>query len=128
MVQRPHSTHKPLPPPVRQRSRRLEKKLRIGAFQEVGFPVSIRLNPALSSKACDEFWDAFLGELIGPRGLAYGGREEGFVMRFGSGSATEADRAAVSDWLQARPGVERVVVGPLEDAWYAPAPARGRKT
>jgi uncharacterized protein YggL (DUF469 family) len=24
-------------------------------------------------------------------------------MRFGSGSATEADRAAVRDWLQARP-------------------------
>ncbi|MCO5975425.1 YggL family protein [Ideonella oryzae] len=121
MVQRPKSTDKPLPPPVRQRSRRLEKKLRIGEFQEVGFPVSIRLSPALSSKACDEFWDAFLTELIVPRALAFCGHEEGFVMRFGSGSATEADRAAVRDWLQARPGVERAVVGPLEDAWYAPA-------
>ena len=83
------------------------RELRIGEFKEYGFPVSIRLSPTLSSKACDEFWDAFLTELIGPRNLAYGGREEGFVMRFGSGSATEADRAAVSDWLRARPGVER---------------------
>ena len=120
MVKRPQSIDKPLPPPVRQRSRRLEKKLRIGEFKEYGFPVSIRLSPALSSKACDEFWDAFLTELIVPRDLAFCGREEGFVMRFGSGSATEADRAAVNDWLQARAGVERAVVGPLEDAWYAP--------
>lgn len=126
MVKRSQSTDKPLPPPVRQRSRRLEKKLRIGEFKEYGFPVSIRLSPTLSSKACDEFWDAFLTELIGPRNLAYGGREEGFVMRFGSGSATEADRAAVSDWLRARPGVERGQVGPLEDAWYAPTRERGR--
>lgn len=121
MAKRPPSLAMPAPPPVRRRSKRLEKKLRIGEFQEYGFAVGFRLGESLTPKGCDEFWDAFIGEVIEARGLAFGGSEEGFVTRYGRGSATEEDRAAVSQWLAQRPGVERVVVGPLQDAWYGHA-------
>lgn len=53
--------------------------------------------------------------------MAFGGGEEGYITRVGRGSATDADRDAVSAWLNNHAAVERVVVGPLEDAWYGPA-------
>jgi uncharacterized protein YggL (DUF469 family) len=107
-------------PPVRRRSRRLQKKLRVGAFKEYGFAVSFRLRESLSPKDSDDFWSSFIEHLIEKRGLAFGGGEDGYITRYGTGSATEADREAVSSWLQKHPQVERVVVGPLEDAWYGP--------
>jgi uncharacterized protein YggL (DUF469 family) len=114
----------PSRPAVRRRSKRLEKKLRIRAFQEYGFEVSFRLSSSLSPSACDTFWTSFIGELIEARRLAFGGGERGYVTRAGTGSATEADRVAVAAWLENRPGVERVTVGPLEDAWYGPCADR----
>jgi uncharacterized protein len=121
MATRSDPAGKSLPPPARRRSKRLRKKLRIDEFKEYGFAVSFRLSESLSPKAADDFWSAFLGELIEKRGLAFAGGEEGYVQNFGRGSATEEDREAVSKWLSERSGVERVVVGPLEDAWYGPA-------
>jgi len=126
MPKPPQPSDRPAPPPARRRSKRLEKKLRIGEFKEYGFALGFRLRPSLTPKESDDFWSAFIGELIEKRGLAYGGGEEGYVTRFGTGSATEADRDAVSAWLASHPGVERVVAGPLEDAWYGPATSRSR--
>jgi uncharacterized protein len=120
MPKRPESS-KPLPPPARRRSKRLQKKLHIGDFKEYGFAVSFRLSESFSPKERDDFWSAFIGGLIEKRGLAFGGSEEGYVTKFGRGSATEADREAVSAWLQEQPGVERIVVGALGDAWYGHA-------
>jgi uncharacterized protein YggL (DUF469 family) len=108
------------PPPVRRRSKRLRKKLRIEEFKEDGFAVGFRLSSNLSPKSKDEFWSAFM-RLIESRGLAFGGGEEGYVTKFGRGSATEEERDAVRVWLEARPGVEQIVLGPLEDAWYGHA-------
>jgi uncharacterized protein YggL (DUF469 family) len=118
MAKLPETSSRPPPPPARRRSKRLQKKLRIGEFKEHGFAVSFRLSESLSPKARDDFWSLLIGELIEKRGLAFGGGEEGFITKFGRGSATEEDRAAVSAWLKEQPGVERVVVGALEDAWY----------
>jgi uncharacterized protein YggL (DUF469 family) len=84
---------------------------------EHGFAVSFRLSGPLPEEAEGEFWRAFIEELIEPRGLAFGGGETaGYVTRF-RGSATEEDREAVRAWLGQRTGVERVTIGPLEDAW-----------
>jgi uncharacterized protein len=118
MVERRETPAKTRPPPARRRSKRLQKKLRIGEFKEYGFAVSFRLDQSLSPKASDEFWSSFVGDLIDRRGLSFSGGEEGFVTRFGRGSASEEDRVAVATWLEQRPGVERVVVGALVDAWY----------
>lgn len=124
MATRSDTAGKSLPPPARRRSKRLRKKLRIEEFKEYGFAVSFRLSESLSPKAADDFWSAFLVELIERRGLAFGGGEEGYVTKFGRGSATEEDREAALKWLNERSGVERVAVGALEDAWYGhPEPA-----
>jgi uncharacterized protein YggL (DUF469 family) len=121
MATRSQTVRKPSPPPKRQRSKRLRKKLRIDEFKEYGFAVSLRLSGSLSPRARDDFWALFLGELIAKRLLAFSGNEEGYITKFGRGSATEEDRNAVSAWLTDRAGVERVTVGPLEDAWYGHA-------
>jgi hypothetical protein len=121
MAARSETDRKSLPPPKRQRSKRLRKKLRIEEFKEYGFAVSFRLSDSLSPKARDDFWALFIGELIEKRGLAFSGNEEGYIMKFGRGSANEEDRTAVSAWLTERSGVSHVTVGPLEDAWYGHA-------
>ena len=108
------------PPPVRRRSKRLRKKLRLEEFKEDGFAIGFRLSSNLSPKTKDEFWSSFL-QFIESRRLAFGGGEEGYVTKFARGSATEDDRDAVRGWLEARPEVEHLVVGPLEDAWYGHA-------
>lgn len=102
------------------RSRRLRKKLHVDEFREDGFHLRVVLR-ALSAAEADRFWDAFLAEAIEARGLTYGGGEEGFVAAL-RGSATEADRDAVRDWLAARPEVVSAAIGPLVDAWYDDAP------
>lgn len=107
------------PPPTRNRSRRLRKKLRIGEFQELGFSVSMEFPQALNPDEQETFLDALLDELIVPRDLAYGGSVEGgFVSRFGRGSTTQEDRDAVSAWLRARVDVTSASVGPMEDCWH----------
>ena len=125
MTTRPKEPLRPLPPPTRRRSKRLRKKLRIEEFKEYGFAVSFRVSESLSPKATDEFWTSFVEQLIEARGLAFAGGEEGYVAKFGRGSATEQDRRAVAAWLQSRAEVERVTVGPLEDAWYGNAQRAG---
>ena len=102
------------------RSRRLRKKRHVDEFREFGFHVRFALR-ALSAAEADRFWDAFLAEAIEARGLTYGGGEQGFVAAL-RGSATEADRDAVRDWLAARPEVMSAEVGSLVDAWYDDAP------
>jgi len=96
MATRSQTDRKPSPPPKRQRSKRLRKKLRIDEFKEFGFAVSLRLSGSLSPKARDDFWALFLAELIAKRRLAFSGNEEGYITKFGRGSATEEDRNAVS--------------------------------
>jgi hypothetical protein len=93
---------------------------------EHGFAVRFRLSDWLPEEAQDEFWRAFIEELIEPRGLAFGGGETaGYVTRF-CGSATEEDREAVRAWLGRQTDVERVTIGPLEDAWHENGPDPGR--
>lgn len=107
-----------VPRPARNRSRRLRKKLRVDEFQELGF----RLFAELSADAdYNRAFDAFIGAIEG-QGLEFGGRADqiidGFVCRARRGSATEACRAAMAEWLSKRDDVVDWWIGRLEDAWY----------
>ncbi|MFX8565836.1 50S ribosome-binding protein YggL, partial [Acinetobacter baumannii] len=73
MAARSKTDRRPLPPPARQRSKRLRKKLRIDEFKEYGFAVSFRFSDSLSPKARDDLWALFIAELIETRGLAFSG-------------------------------------------------------
>lgn len=102
----------------KSRSRRLRKKLHIGEFQRLGFDYELTW-PALPTPDEQEvFIEAFLEQVVEARGLCLGG---GCTVGFLEGrraNPTEADRGAVQAWLAAWPGIERVEVGPLQDAWY----------
>lgn len=105
----------------KRRTRRLRKKLHLGEFREFGFELSMCLCDGLSEAEFDRFWDAFLVDAIEAQGLLFGGGKEGFVVRKGGGSVTEAQRLSVHDWLCARPEISSVAAGPLVDAWQTEA-------
>ena len=106
-------------PPNRQRSRRLRKKMHIGEFQELGFEYEVQFKETLTPQAQEALMDRFLTELIEPRNLGLGGwLTEGFVTAYLGGSATEADRQAVQDWLSTNINGATVTMSELKDAWY----------
>lgn len=101
------------------RSRRLRKKLHLDEFQELGFDVETVLKEPLVGAAEENLLIAFIEEVIEPRGLIYdGGLTCGYACKAGGGSATDEDRSAVRDWLQARAEFASVTVQELSDAWY----------
>jgi uncharacterized protein YggL (DUF469 family) len=102
--------------------RRLRKKKRVGEFTELGFSVSAELSPDLDDAGYDAFLDRWI-DAVEARRLAFGGggrREafEGFVTQLGRGSATDADREALTAFLAGDPAVVRHHVGALVDAWH----------
>lgn len=104
----------------KRRSRRLQKKLHLGPFQELGFEFEAELKAALSPEAENALVDAFLADVVEPRSLAFGGWVSGgYLCCYGPGSLGEEDRSAVESWLKARPEYASVRVGALSDAWYS---------
>lgn len=104
--------------------KRLRKKRHLGEFQEFGFEVQWRCETAMSEAECEQFWTEWI-TFVEARGLTFGGGNDmekgsGFVCRAGRGSATEQNRADVSDWFRAWANGVQVQIGPLEDAWYSP--------
>lgn len=96
---------------------RQRKKLHIGEYKELGFNLEITLNDGVSGLAEAAVLEAFI-EFIETRRLMCGGSLSfAFVCRDSRGDASEDDRAAVREWLSARPEVAAVVVGELADAW-----------
>jgi len=107
------------PPQARHRSRRLRKKLRIGEFRELGFSVKVEFKRKLSLEESLALNFEFLAQVIDPRGLAFGGSwHSSFVSTMGPGSATEADREAITTWLLAKSEVKAVVTGEYMDSWH----------
>ncbi|GAB3498064.1 YggL family protein [Curvibacter fontanus] len=112
-----------MPPSVhpnvnKRRSRRLRKKLRIAEFQQLGFDYSIVWSQLPTVSQQDRFINGFLEEIIVARDLLLGGGcTEGAIVGAVQ-NPTELDRDAVLSWLRAIPGVVKVHVGPLVDAWH----------
>jgi len=102
--------------------RRLRKKKRLGEFREFGFEVDAELRKSLAQ---DEF-NAFLDRLIdfievhelGFAGGPVDGHFRGFVSRFGRGSPSEDDRAALAAFLAADAAIASHEVHALRDAWH----------
>jgi uncharacterized protein len=110
-----------LPSLSRRRSRRLRKKLRIAEFKEEGFEIDFKFTTGLTQDQQVDFLFTFIDEVVEPRGLLFGGGENGYITRAGRNSATEADREAVRAWLEACVAIHSVEIGSLEDAWYGKA-------
>ncbi len=110
-----------MPTPRPHHNRRQRKKLRIGEFQEFGFEVSATCPPAWTDAQRDAAVDGLIAA-VEARGLCYGGGDsasglDGYIARMGPGSASDADRTAIEQRMQAL-GFTDVIVAPLSDAWH----------
>ena len=106
----------------RARTRRLRKKLRVGEFQIMGFPVAVSLRDSLTIEQSNDFWARFIQEAIENQPLMYGGLAEGYACPEGDVSATDADRHHVQKWLLSQPEVVDCNIGHLSDAYSARGP------
>lgn len=106
------------------RSRRLNKKLHVGEFQQLGF----LFEAELAKNADDEaLVDSFLVQAIAPRNLSFGGwATGGAIDKLGRQSVTEEDRSTVLAWLVARPEVTSLSASCLVDMWYSTPEAQQR--
>ncbi|MBC7700062.1 YggL family protein [Aquabacterium sp.] len=106
------------------RSRRLNKKLHVGEFQQLGF----LFEAELAKNADDEaLVDSFLVQAIAPRNLSFGGwATGGAIDKLGRQSVTEEDRSTVLAWLVARPEVTSLSASGLVDMWYSTPEAQQR--
>lgn len=99
--------------------KRLRKKLRFGEFQEMGFQVRFDSPKEMTDDdVLDTFWPRLI-DVVEDNSLEIGGSLTSF---FATGetrrTVTEAQRAALGDWLRAQPEVSNVALGPLRDAWH----------
>ncbi len=101
--------------------KRLRKKRRIGEFREDCFELTFEMSAALTDDEVNSLTDTFIG-MIESNGLQFGGGGNclwtGIVQGPCRGSATEADRRTVIDWLFQHQDVLNAQAGPLRDAWY----------
>lgn len=108
----------------KKRSRRLQKKLRVGEFQEFGFTLTfiINLQQKGFEKAMNDWFDYVESQSwrFGGGGSLLGNRAEGYLCQFNNRTMTESDREEAGKWLAAQPWVLSYQVAPLSDAWYGP--------
>ena len=105
---------------AKPRSRRLQKKLRVGEFQELGFEVK-----AAIKKSCTDI-EQLLNDwvdFVEAQGWYFGGGTNansfaGFLSADGRGSLGEADRESAQNWLAEHPHFIEVEVGALRDCWH----------
>lgn len=111
---------KNIPSRNKNRSRRLQKKLRLGKFQELGFNLRIRFKPEVTEEQKDAFFDKFIEECIEANNLMLGGTyEESFICKE-KGSCVLDDRYNVSFYLSKHTDILEATVSHFIDAWYGP--------
>ena len=101
-------------PDAKNRSRRLQKKLRVGEFAQLGFRIKILLEPGLPDGEKEKALDDFL-EMLESNRLCFGGggnfledRIRGFVACDERGSVTEEHRSFIIGWCRKRPEIASV--------------------
>ena len=102
--------------------KRIRKKKHLAEFQELGVPIAIKRT---QESNFDAFLDEFLKQAIEGNGCCIGGsgnddRLVGFIELGRAIDNPEERLRKISEWLDARPDVEKHVTGDLVDAWYGP--------
>ena len=109
-------------PHVKNRSRRLRKKLYVDEFKVLGFNIDLTFAADSSEEDLNKFFEDFLDSATYQNGLVFGGggTTESFCGFVGPmaryQSATEQHRQLISDWLENNPHVASSTVGELQDA------------
>ncbi len=104
-----------------KRNDRIHKKLRTGAYQELGFDLFWTFNPEVSEQEIDAIVDQFIDQVVEPARLGFSGSGhkawEGVICTRDIGKCTEADRQAVSDYFAKQP-VSDFRMSELYDIWW----------
>jgi uncharacterized protein len=111
-----------LTPSLKNKSKRVQKKLCLGDFAVLGFEVTGQFTQVEESEL-DSFFDNFM-DFIESRDLCFGGgySKKGFdgfitsIERYRSN--TEEDRQVIETWLSNQENVSNSEVGSLVDANY----------
>lgn len=89
--------------------KQLRKKKHVGEFREFGFHIVFEFSETLSLAERNTLLDNFLHLAIESNNLVFGGgagnRWEGFVTLKDRGSASEAHRHSVEQWLAQAPNI-----------------------
>jgi hypothetical protein len=103
------------------RSKRLQKKLHLNEFTELGFQVLFTPTGRSDIEVL-----ADLSEVSMPRAIAFLYEQPGvvFLSKNSGGSLTDEDRAGVASWFKTRTDIESFDVKPLVDAWHPPRAAK----
>lgn len=104
----------------KRRSKRLQKKLHLNEFQELGFDVDIKFKEEITPEQKDIFFERFLEECVEANKFMLGGTCESFFICKVKGSCTEEDRILLDNYITKSPEVSEVDVYTLIDAWYGP--------
>lgn len=109
-------------PSLKNKSKRVQKKLFLGEYAIFGFEVSGQFTQGGESEI-DSCFDDFI-DFVESRNLCFGGgytRQEfdGFITAVDFRiSTTEDDRQAIEEWLSSQDKLSNIVVGSLVDANY----------
>ena len=107
-------------PSLRNKTRRVQKKLYLGEFAVYGFEVSGKI---AKESDFDNFFDDFM-EFIESRNLCFGGGYtknffDGFITSIERyGSANEEDRQEIESWLSSQDSLSDIKVDGLVDSNY----------
>lgn len=102
--------------------KRIRKKKRCAEFKELGVPIAIKRT---QTSNFDAFLEEFLKQAIEGNGCYISGsgnddRLVGFIELGRAIDNPEERLGKISEWLNARPDIEKHVTGDLVDAWYGP--------
>jgi len=107
-------------PSLKNKTKRVQKKLFLGEFAVYGFEVSGKVT---QESEFDCFFDDFM-IFIESKGLCFGGGYtkdffDGFITHMNRyGSASEEDRQEIESWISSKGNLTDIVIGSLVDANY----------
>lgn len=105
----------------KRRSKRLQKKLHLGQFKEMGFNLRIFFKPETTEEEKEIFFDKFIEECIEANNLQLGGSCDYAFICKSKGTLTIDDRVNVCFYLTSHAKLfDRAEASPLVDAWYGP--------
>jgi uncharacterized protein YggL (DUF469 family) len=102
--------------------KRIRKKKHLAEFNELGVPIAIKRK---QESNFDAFLDEFLEQAIEGNECYIGGSGNddhlvGFIELGRAIDNPEERLRKISEWLDARPDIEKHVTGDLVDAWHGP--------